>query len=253
MYNGENDNNNIYTDKDNNSVLSKDLNYTDQNLSLDRLFYGFKVILLGDIQVGKTSLFNQFIDQRYPKTYGATLSVDFKVKSIYVDNNTVADLQVWDTCGEERFKTITRQYYRDINGCFLIFDLTNVSSFEGAEKWLSDIKEHGPENTIVYLIGNKCDLVNERKICFNDAKHFCENHTIEYYEVSALTGENVKNIFEQITKSMIKLNEQIERNRKIKDKDKKSRLFEKNKKLSLQESRITVTEFQKKKSCCKNN
>ena len=140
----------------------------DSRISIDRLFYGFKVILIGDIQVGKTSIFNQFIDSKFQKQYGATLSVDFKVKSIFIDENTVADLQVWDTCGEERFKTITRQYYRDINGCFLIFDLTSVSSFEGAAKWLDDIREFGPENTLVMLVGNKCDLVTQRKISHKD-------------------------------------------------------------------------------------
>jgi len=154
----------IENGKNNDSNLSYEFNNEDSKVSIDRLFYGFKVILIGDIQVGKTSIFNQFIEQKFQKQYGATLSVDFKVKSIFIDENTVADLQVWDTCGEERFKTITRQYYRDINGCFLIFDLTSVSTFEGAEKWLADIKEFGPENTIVLLVGNKADLVNQRKI-----------------------------------------------------------------------------------------
>ncbi len=237
---------------DNSSNLSRDFNISESKISIDRLFYGFKVILIGDIQVGKTSIFNQFLDQKFQKQYGATLSVDFKVKSIFIDNNTVADLQVWDTCGEERFKTITRQYYRDINGCFLIFDLTTVSSFEGAEKWLADIKEHGPENTIIMLIGNKCDLTDQRKIAYNDSLHFADTHGLNYIEVSALTGENIKLIFEELTRAMIKFNEELEsKKRKENRRSPEGRAFQKNKKLSFhEESRITVKESFNKNKCC---
>jgi small GTP-binding protein len=233
----------------NSPTLARDFNLEDSKISIDRLFYGFKVILIGDIQVGKTSIFNQFIEQKYQRNYGATLSVDFKVKSIFIDDNTVADLQVWDTCGEERFKTITRQYYRDINGCFLIFDLTSLNSFEGAEKWLADIKEHGPEYTVVMLVGNKCDLVDERKIAYNDSKNFADNNGLDYIEVSAVTGENVKLIFEEMTKAMIKLNE-FQESKKRRDNPNGSRITQKNKKLSVHESRITVTEGDNN-GCCK--
>ena len=232
--------------KNNSSSHSYD-NPDDSKLSIDRLFYGFKVILIGDIQVGKTSIFNQFLEQKYQKNYGATLSVDFKVKSIFINENTVADLQVWDTCGEERFKTITRQYYRDINGCFLVFDLTSVSSFESCEKWLADMREHGPEHTVIMLVGNKCDLVDQRKIAYNDSKNFANNSGIDYIEVSALTGENIKVIFEELTKSMIKLNDFLENKRKKEKKELNEKI--QNKKFSFLEPRVTVTE-QSNKKCC---
>ncbi len=87
-----------------------------QNLSFERVIYRFKVILLGNVAVGKTSIIHQFFDSKFINQYTCTVSVDFKVKSLLVDENTTADLQIWDTCGQEIYKTITRQYYRDSNG-----------------------------------------------------------------------------------------------------------------------------------------
>jgi GTPase SAR1 family protein len=82
----------------------------------DRIVYRFKVILLGDIAVGKTSILSRFVEDKYTSEYRCNVGVEFKVKSLFLDENTGADLQIWDTCGEERFRTITRQYYRDSSG-----------------------------------------------------------------------------------------------------------------------------------------
>ena len=84
--------------------------------NMDRAFYRFKTILLGNIAVGKTSILSRFVDNKYKTDYVCSVGVEFKVKSIFIDDNTAADLQIWDTCGQEKFKTITRQYYRDTNG-----------------------------------------------------------------------------------------------------------------------------------------
>ena len=99
-------------------IRTSDLNYTRNNESLvfDRTIYRFKVILLGDIAVGKTSILSRFIDDKYSNEYKCNVGVEFKVKSIYQDEKTGADLQIWDTCGEERFRTLTRQYYRNSSG-----------------------------------------------------------------------------------------------------------------------------------------
>lgn len=89
---------------------------TMQNISYERIIYRFKVILLGNVSVGKTSICTQFLETKFEGEYTCTVSVDFKIKSLQVDENTTADLQIWDTCGQEVYKTITRQYYRDSNG-----------------------------------------------------------------------------------------------------------------------------------------
>jgi Ras-related protein Rab-1A len=87
-----------------------------ESLAFDRVIYRFKVILLGDIAVGKTSILSRFIDEKYTNEYKCNVGVEFKVKSIYLDEKTGADLQIWDTCGEERFRSLTRQYYRNSSG-----------------------------------------------------------------------------------------------------------------------------------------
>lgn len=95
-----------------------DSRFTDKGDStfIDRVVYRFKVILLGDIAVGKTSILSRFVDDKFTSEYKCNVGVEFKVKSLYLDESTGADLQIWDTCGEERFRTITRQYYRDSHG-----------------------------------------------------------------------------------------------------------------------------------------
>jgi GTPase SAR1 family protein len=87
---------------------------------MDRVVYRFKVILLGDIAVGKTSILSRFVEEKFSSEYKCNVGVEFKVKSLFIDESTGADLQIWDTCGEERFRTITRQYYRDAYGINLI-------------------------------------------------------------------------------------------------------------------------------------
>ena len=94
--------------------------YTDraENSFMDRVVYRFKVILLGDIAVGKTSILSRFVEENFSSEYKCNVGVEFKVKSLFIDEQTGADLQIWDTCGEERFRTVTRQYYRDSYGIF---------------------------------------------------------------------------------------------------------------------------------------
>ena len=99
----------------NRSGYSNDYRGVDSTI-IDRIIYRFKVILLGDIAVGKSSTLSRFVDNSYTKEYRCNVGVDFKVKSLFIDENKGADLQIWDTCGEERFRTITRQYYRDSHG-----------------------------------------------------------------------------------------------------------------------------------------
>jgi GTPase SAR1 family protein len=93
-----------------------------ESMYMDRIVYRFKVILLGDIAVGKTSILSRFVDDKYNSEYRCNVGVEFKVKSLFLDEITGADLKIWDTCGEERFRTITRQYYRDANGRILYFN-----------------------------------------------------------------------------------------------------------------------------------
>lgn len=183
--------------------------YYENNSSLldessERISYRFKLILLGDVSVGKTCLALKFVKDEFRDEYSCTVGVEFKIKTIYIGSNTTADLQVWDTCGQERFRTITRQYYRDANGILLVFDVTNKKSFNDLETWLDDIKSYAQENRCVLLVGNKADLKAQRVIDVSRAMNFAAKHGIGYVEVSAKEGHNVYYAFEKVARELIR-------------------------------------------------
>ena len=180
----------------------------------------FKVIMLGDVAVGKTSLVTRFVDNEFKSAYHCTVGVEYKVKSLKIDPYTNVHLKIWDTCGEEKYRTITRQYYRDANGVVLVFDLTNKSSFDKLSGWLHDIKEYGPKDTCVILVGNKSDVQDRKLFLFEEGKKFAMTYKMPYIEVSAKNGTNVLSMFENITKKMIDNVSLNEDNEDDKDKNK---------------------------------
>ena len=163
----------------------------------------FKLIMLGDVAVGKTSIVTRFVDNEFKSTYHCTVGVEYKVKSLKLDPYTNVNLKIWDTCGEEKYRTITRQYYRDTNGVVLVFDLTNKNSFDKLSVWLNDIKEYGSNDTCIILVGNKSDVQDRKLSLFEEGKKLAMNYKMPYIEVSAKTGTNVLAMFENITKKMI--------------------------------------------------
>ena len=163
----------------------------------------FKLIMLGDVAVGKTSIVTRFVDNEFKSTYHCTVGVEYKVKSLKLDPYTNVNLKIWDTCGEEKYRTITRQYYRNSNGVVLVFDLTNKNSFDKLSGWLNDIKEYGPNDICIILVGNKSDVQDRKLSLFEEGKKLAMNYKMPYIEVSAKTGTNVLSMFENITKKMI--------------------------------------------------
>lgn len=162
----------------------------------------FKTILIGDASVGKTSILQRFIHNRFKIEYNCTIGVDYWVKSLQIDNQYTVDLQIWDTCGQERFKTITRQYYRDTHGCILVFDLAKRETYKNIEIWIEDIKNFGNQDMSIIIVGNKSDLVDQREVKREEVEEFCRKYDYNYMEVSAFTGDNVKLCFEAIAKKM---------------------------------------------------
>ena len=145
----------------------------------------FKIVLIGDISVGKTSILNRFFKNTFSNNYQSNINANFNSFSIFLDKFIKVNLNIWDTCGEEKFKSITKQYYRDASAVLLVYDLTNENSLKSIENWLNEIKIVTNESEI-FLVGNKNDeekifTINKEK--FNDVNNF--------YEVSAKTGNNI--------------------------------------------------------------
>ena len=164
--------------------------------------YLFKNIIVGDTSVGKSCLMMQFIENRFSEGVDPTLGVEFGSRTLKIENSSIK-IQIWDTAGQESFKSITRSYFRGAIGALVVFDLTARQSFENVSNWLNDIRSGASSNIEILLIGNKKDRSRERQISAEQAKKLADLHRIEYVEVSAKTGENVAEVFEKLAKRVL--------------------------------------------------
>ncbi|CAN6475599.1 unnamed protein product [Victoria cruziana] len=133
--------------------------------------YLFKLLLIGDSSVGKSCLLLRFADDSYVDSYISTIGVDFKIRTMELDGKTIK-LQIWDTAGQERFRTITSSYYRGAHGIIIVYDVTEKESFNNVKQWLNEIDRYASDTVCKLLVGNKCDLVNEKVIETQTAKVF---------------------------------------------------------------------------------
>ena len=188
----------------------------------------FKIVLIGDISVGKTSILNRFFKNTFSNNYQSNINANFNSFSIFLDKFIKVNLNIWDTCGEEKFKSITKQYYRDASAVLLVYDLTNENSLKSIENWLNEIKIVTNESEI-FLVGNKND---EEKIFPINKENF--NDVNNFYEVSAKTGNNIQKMFYNIIEILA---EKSIKEKNFKNINNESLLLDKNK-------------FSKKKKCC---
>ncbi|MCQ2815968.1 MAG: GTP-binding protein [archaeon] len=173
------------------------------NLSANMKKYAFKVILLGDISVGKTAILRRFVDNEFLSQYKCNIGVEYKVKSLMIDEKTIAEIKIWDTSGDEKYRAVTRQYFKDAEGIFLVFDLTQESSFDSLQSWLDDIENNAPKDAIVFLVPNKSDLKNERKVPHGEIENFSDTRNLFFLEVSAKKGNNIVMLFEKMAEELV--------------------------------------------------
>jgi small GTP-binding protein len=170
------------------------------DISYDDDVREFKIILIGSSSVGKTSIFHKFTSEEFSTNYKATLTVESRVKYLKIDKNLYVKLNLWDTCGAEKYLSLTRQYYRDAQAAILVFDLTNQNTFNDLKNiWLNDIKNHGDKNIEIAIVGNKLDLIEKRKVTESQVVNFCRENGYRYIEASAKEGTNILKIFEEIS------------------------------------------------------
>ena len=162
----------------------------------------FNVIMLGDSNVGKTSILKKFIDNSFSDQSACTVNVEFKTKNLKIDNNLYARLALYDTAGQEKFRSLTRQYYNRAHGIVLVYDLTNEISFNKLNSWVKEINDNAG-NVEAILVGNKSDL-NDRKISKLKAKNYAKDKNFKYIEVSAKEGTNILLLFEELSIGMNK-------------------------------------------------
>ena len=165
----------------------------------------FKIILIGNSGVGKSSILQRYIQKVFDENYSCTIGVDFFMKSLNIGEKSIK-LQLWDTAGTEKFRSITTGYYRGANAAFVVFDLTSKKSFNALNEWIQNYyKYSNPDSEKnVVLIGNKSDLIEEREITEEEINNFVKDNNIKYFETSAKDGKNVDECFYYISEKLMK-------------------------------------------------
>ncbi|OHT16584.1 Ras-related protein Rab-13 [Tritrichomonas foetus] len=158
-----------------------------------------KVIVVGDSTVGKTALLLKYVDGNFTQST-TTIGVDFKNKNLVLDDKPMK-LQLWDTAGQERFKTIAVSYYRRAHGIALLYDVSNMQSFEHIPMWLDSVKQNTDKTVPLILIGNKCDLA--AKVGLDEGKQMAEENGVPFFLTSAKTGEGITEAFESLARMII--------------------------------------------------
>ena len=164
--------------------------------------YVFKVLLLGDSEVGKSCFLMRYSDNVFVENYITTIGLDYKLKTVKLDNGKTIKVQLWDTAGQDKYRTIAKNYYKGSHGILLLYDITKLSSFDNIREWIRDIKEEVDENAIIFLIGNKIDLSDKRIISKEKGDELAEEYKIPFFEASAKSGENVDEIFKALYKKI---------------------------------------------------
>ena len=151
----------------------------------------YKILLLGDSTVGKTCFLLRYVDDSFLDLHMATIGLDYRLKTLILEEQKIVKVQLWDTAGQDKFRAITRNYYKGASGIILIFDVTNVKSYENIKKWINEIKEEISEKVAIVLIGNKIDNVQERKITKEQGDKLASEIGVKFFETSAKTGEGI--------------------------------------------------------------
>jgi len=161
-----------------------------------------KMILIGDSSVGKSCLIERYTENTFAKSHLATIGIDFKIKMIELDGKRVK-LQILDTAGQERFKTITTTYYKGVQGAILVYDISDERTFKNVQEWITNVRANATKGTCILLVGNKCDLTDQRLVETSQGETVAKELGVPFLEASAKNGTNVEQIFIDLTRNIL--------------------------------------------------
>eukprot|EP00483_Globobulimina_turgida_P000418 UN00418 len=165
--------------------------------------YKIKLLMIGDSGVGKSCLVLRFSNNEFTSSFITTIGIDFKIKMMEINGKRVK-VHLWDTAGQERFRTITNAYYRGAHGVLLVYDVTDEHSFMNIRTWMNNIERHANDSISKVIIGNKCDIINDRVIPAEQGKNLASEYNVPFYETSAKTDINVAKVFLDIATEIVK-------------------------------------------------
>ncbi|XP_071480499.1 ras-related protein Rab-22A-like [Diadema setosum] len=160
-----------------------------------------KLCLLGDSGVGKSSIVQRFVSDTYYESIPPTIGASFMSKTLAVDEK-MYKFQIWDTAGQEKYRGLAPMYYRGAAAAIVVYDITSQTSFSKVRDWIRELRQHGPENIVVSIAGNKCDLDDLREIPTRIAAEYAEEVGAVFTETSAKTAANIKELFIEISKKL---------------------------------------------------
>lgn len=161
----------------------------------------YKIIIVGDTCVGKSNILSRYIKNIFREDSKSTVGVELGNKLLKV-KETNTKLQIWDTAGQERYRSITSSYYKGSHGCFIVYDITNDTSFQSVEKWFEQVQKEASKDVSIILVGNKCDLENERQVPKEKGEEKAKQMNIPFFETSALSNIKVEDIFTEIAENI---------------------------------------------------
>ena len=201
----------------------------------------YKIIIVGDACVGKSNILSRYIKNVFREDSKSTVGVELGNKLLKV-KGTNTKLQIWDTAGQERYRSITSSYYKGSHGCFIVYDITNEQSFENVEKWFEQVQKEGSKDVSIILVGNKCDLENERKVPKEKGEEKAKLLNIPFFETSALSNIKIEDIFTVIAENIYERTGGV----KNEDDDDDIEIINENEK----PVNLAAQQPQEKKSCC---
>jgi len=170
---------------------------------MNNKIFQFKLVLLGESAVGKSSLVLRFVKGQFLEYQESTIGAAFLTQTVCL-NDTTVKFEIWDTAGQERYHSLAPMYYRGAQAAIIVYDITNHDSFERAKAWVKELQRQGNPNIVMAFAGNKVDLAQNRKVSVEEAQAFCDENGILYMETSAKTAANVNELFVAIAKRLPK-------------------------------------------------
>ena len=175
----------------------------------------YKILILGDSKVGKSCFLTRYADKTYQEDYLSTIGMDYKIKNYELENGDIIKLYIWDTAGQDRFRSITSNYYKGADGIILIYDITKQETFNNVRNWITSIKEEAPAKVVLILVGNKVDDEKNRAVQQSEGEKIADEYNLPFLECSAKSDINVTETFDVLIKKIVEINPKNKQGQKL--------------------------------------